>query len=115
MGRKITIEPVTRIEGHANVTIHLDDSGRVENAYLHVNQYRGFEKFSEGRLHFEMPESRSATSATARVVWKADGEESDHCGVGLRFLLLDRESAQHIEAYVNERIPTIRSPAFRLD
>ena len=56
MGRKITIEPVTRIEGHANVTIHLDDSGKVENAYLHVNQYRGFEKFSEGRLHFEMPE-----------------------------------------------------------
>ncbi len=56
MGRKITIEPVTRIEGHANVTIHLDDSGKVENAYLHVNQYRGFEKFSEGRMHFEMPE-----------------------------------------------------------
>jgi len=56
VGRKITIEPVTRIEGHANVTIHLDDSGKVENAYLHVNQYRGFEKFSEGRMHFEMPE-----------------------------------------------------------
>jgi NAD-reducing hydrogenase large subunit len=47
---------VTRIEGHANVTIHLDDSGKVENAYLHVNQFRGFEKFSEGRPYFEMPE-----------------------------------------------------------
>jgi len=55
MGQKITIEPVTRIEGHARVTIHLDDEGKVENAYFHVDQFRGFEKFSEGRMFFEMP------------------------------------------------------------
>jgi NAD-reducing hydrogenase large subunit len=53
---KITIEPVTRIEGHAKVTIHLNDLGVVERAYLHVNEWRGFEKFSEGRPFFEMPQ-----------------------------------------------------------
>jgi len=45
MGRKITIEPVTRVEGHARVTIYLDDEGRVDRAYFHVDQFRGFEKF----------------------------------------------------------------------
>ena len=55
MGQKITIEPVTRIEGHARVTIHVDDAGKVEHAYLHVDQFRGFEKFSQGRMFFEMP------------------------------------------------------------
>jgi len=55
MGKKITIEPVTRIEGHARVTINLDDSGKVERAYLHIDQFRGFEKFSEGRMYYEMP------------------------------------------------------------
>ncbi|MBC7258844.1 MAG: Ni/Fe hydrogenase subunit alpha [Chloroflexi bacterium] len=52
--QKITIEPVTRIEGHAKVTIHLDDAGKVERAFFHVNEWRGFEKFSEGRPFFEM-------------------------------------------------------------
>jgi NAD-reducing hydrogenase large subunit len=53
--QKITIEPVTRIEGHAKVTIHMKDDGSVEHAYMHVNEFRGFEKFCEGRLYFEMP------------------------------------------------------------
>jgi NAD-reducing hydrogenase large subunit len=55
VAQKITIEPVTRIEGHAKVTIHLDDNGNVNHAYFHVNEFRGFEKFCEGRLFFEMP------------------------------------------------------------
>lgn len=55
MGQKITIEPVTRIEGHARVTVCLDDDGNVERAFFHVDQFRGFEKFCEGRLFFEMP------------------------------------------------------------
>lgn len=53
--QKITIEPVTRIEGHAKITINLNDQGKVEHAYLHVNEFRGFEKFCEGRMLFEMP------------------------------------------------------------
>ena len=54
--QKITIEPVTRIEGHAKVTIHLNDAGKVDKAFFHVNEWRGFEKFSEGRPFFEMPQ-----------------------------------------------------------
>jgi len=53
---KITIEPVTRIEGHAKVTIHMNDDGNVNHAYFHVNEFRGFEKFCEGRMFFEMPQ-----------------------------------------------------------
>jgi len=55
MTKKITISPVTRIEGHAKVTIHLDDEGRVERTYFHVNQFRGYEKFTEGRFYDELP------------------------------------------------------------
>ena len=54
--QKITIEPVTRIEGHAKVTINLNDDGTVEHAYFHVNEFRGFEKFCEGRMFYEMPQ-----------------------------------------------------------
>ena len=55
MTRKIVIEPVTRIEGHGKVTIHLNEQGNVDKTYLHVTQVRGFEKFCEGRLFWEMP------------------------------------------------------------
>jgi NAD-reducing hydrogenase large subunit len=54
--RKITISPVTRIEGHAKITIHLDDGGKVDRSFFHVEQFRGFEKFSEGRMYYEMPQ-----------------------------------------------------------
>ncbi len=53
--RTITIDPVTRIEGHAKITLHLDESGRVADARFHVTQFRGFEKFCEGRPFAEMP------------------------------------------------------------
>ena len=56
MTRKITIEPVTRIEGHAKVTIHMKEDNTVDHAYMHVNELRGFEKFCDGRLYFEMPQ-----------------------------------------------------------
>jgi len=55
MTKKIVIEPVTRVEGHGKVTVHLDDKGNVDKARLHVTQVRGFEKFCEGRLFWEMP------------------------------------------------------------
>ena len=53
--KKITIDVVTRIEGHAKVSIYLNDEGRVSSAQLHVTQVRGFEKFCEGRPFYEMP------------------------------------------------------------
>ena len=53
--KRITIDPVTRIEGHAKITIHLDDNGKVAGTEFHVTQIRGFEKFTEGRPYYEMP------------------------------------------------------------
>jgi NAD-reducing hydrogenase large subunit len=55
MTQTITIDPVTRLEGHGKITIYLGDNGQVENAQFHVTQVRGFEKFSEGRPFYEMP------------------------------------------------------------
>jgi NAD-reducing hydrogenase large subunit len=55
MARKITIEPVTRVEGHGKVTIHLDDQGRVAQARFHVVEFRGFERFVQGRPYWEIP------------------------------------------------------------
>ena len=59
--RVIQIDPVTRIEGHAKISIHLDGAGRVETARFHVTEYRGFEKFCEGRPFTEM------AAITARI------------------------------------------------
>ncbi len=53
--RTIYISPVTRIEGHAKISIQLDEQGNVEDALFHVNEFRGFEKFCEGRMYTEMP------------------------------------------------------------
>jgi NAD-reducing hydrogenase large subunit len=61
MTRMVTIDPVTRIEGHAKITIQLDDAGKVADARFHVVEFRGFEKFCEGRTFWEMP------GITARV------------------------------------------------
>ncbi|MFN7209640.1 MAG: nickel-dependent hydrogenase large subunit, partial [Aggregatilineales bacterium] len=55
MSREITINPVTRIEGHGKITIYLADDGSVADAKFHVTQLRGFEKFAEGRPFHEMP------------------------------------------------------------
>jgi NAD-reducing hydrogenase large subunit len=55
MAEKITISPVTRIEGHARVSIYVDDSGAVDSAQFHVIEFRGFEKMCEGRPFHEMP------------------------------------------------------------
>lgn len=47
--KRITIDPITRLEGHGKIEIFLDDQGQVENAYFQVPELRGFEKFCEGR------------------------------------------------------------------
>ena len=52
---EIVIEPVTRIEGHAKITVFLDDSGQVADAHFHVTQVRGFERIAQGRPVYEMP------------------------------------------------------------
>ncbi len=54
--RKITIDPVTRLEGHGKIEIFLNDAGEVENSYFQIPELRGFEKFAEGRLAEDMPQ-----------------------------------------------------------
>jgi NAD-reducing hydrogenase large subunit len=86
MSQTITIDPVTRLEGHGKITIQLNDQGEVENAHFHVTQVRGFEKFSEGRPFYEMP------SLMARI-----------CGICPISHLL--ASAKACEAIMSVRIP----------
>lgn len=67
MAQTITIDPVTRVEGHAKITLHLNDAGAVEGAQFHVTQLRGFEKFCEGRPYQEMPAITSRTCGICPV------------------------------------------------
>ncbi|MCL8206454.1 MAG: Ni/Fe hydrogenase subunit alpha [Actinomycetia bacterium] len=57
--RRITIDPITRLEGHGKIDIFLDEQGQVERAYFQVPELRGFEKFAEGRPAEEMPQITS--------------------------------------------------------
>ena len=53
--RRITIDPITRLEGEAKIDIFLNDAGDVDNAYFQVVELRGFERFCQGRPVEEMP------------------------------------------------------------
>jgi NAD-reducing hydrogenase large subunit len=67
MSRTITIEPVTRIEGHARITLQLGADGQLEDARFHLTQFRGFEKFCEGRPYREMPALTARTCGICPV------------------------------------------------
>jgi len=54
-GKKIIISPVTRVEGHGKVTIRMDEKGKVDYARFHIVEFRGFERFAQGRFYWEMP------------------------------------------------------------
>jgi len=86
--KRITIEPVSRIEGHAKITIQLDDQGHVANTEFSVTQVRGFEKFTEGHPFYEMP------GITARI-----------CGICPVSHLL--ASAKACDAIMAVRIPPV--------
>jgi NAD-reducing hydrogenase large subunit len=86
MTQTITIDPVTRLEGHGKITIQLNAKDEVEDAHFHVTQVRGFEKFSEGRPYYEMP------SLMARI-----------CGICPVSHLI--ASAKACEAIMSVRIP----------
>ena len=57
--RRVTIDPITRLEGHGKIDIFLDDAGDVDRAYFQVPELRGFEKFAEGRPAEDMPQITS--------------------------------------------------------
>ncbi len=95
MTRRIVIDPVTRIEGHAKISLRLDDTGHVADAEFHVTEFRGFEKFCEGRPLAEMP------GITARI-----------CGICPVSHLL--ASAKAGDAILAVRVPTAADKLRRL-
>ncbi len=76
MTSQIKIDPITRIEGHARITLHLDDEGVVEQALFHVTQFRGFEKFVEGRPFYEMPSLMARTCGICPVAHLVAGAKA---------------------------------------
>ena len=95
MSREITINPVTRIEGHGKITIYLAEDGSVSDAKFHVTQLRGFEKFAEGRPFHEMP------SLMARI-----------CGICPVSHLI--ASAKTCDALLGVRIPPVAAALRRV-
>ena len=57
--RRVTIDPITRLEGHGKIDIFLDDAGDVEHAYMQIPELRGFEVFCIGRPAEDMPQITS--------------------------------------------------------
>ncbi len=55
MSQKLVIDPVTRVEGHGKVTIHLDDDNKVKDSFFHIVEFRGFERFIQGHPYWEAP------------------------------------------------------------
>ncbi|HAG74779.1 Ni/Fe hydrogenase subunit alpha [Thauera sp. WB-2] len=53
--RRVAIDPVTRVEGHGKVTILLDEDNKVHQVRLHIVEFRGFERFIQGRPYWEVP------------------------------------------------------------
>ena len=53
--RRVAIEPISRVEGHGKVTLLLDEDDHVQQARLHIVEFRGFEKFVQGRPFWEIP------------------------------------------------------------
>ncbi len=80
MGKTLNIAPITRIEGHASVSIHLDDTGNVSDARMHVLSLRGFEQFVLGRPVEEVP--RIVTRICGICPWHhhlASNKAADEC------------------------------------
>src|SRR3954468_11907197 len=86
--KRITNAPVSLIQGHTKITIHLADHGHVASTEFHVTQVRGFEKFTEGHPFYEMP------GITARI-----------CGICPVSHLL--ASAKACDAIMAVRIPPV--------
>ena len=77
MGKTLTIQPVTRIEGHAKITIKLDDAGNVSDTQVNVLELRGFEKFCIGKPVEEMP--RITTRICGVCPWSHHNASAKAC------------------------------------
>ncbi|MBT4145422.1 MAG: Ni/Fe hydrogenase subunit alpha, partial [Gammaproteobacteria bacterium] len=53
--QRVAVDPVSRVEGHGKVTLLLDEDNKVKQARLHIVEFRGFERFIQGRPYWELP------------------------------------------------------------
>lgn len=83
MSRTILIDPVTRIEGHAKITVRLHDDGSVEQARFHVTEFRGFEAFCRGRPFHEMPALTARTCGICPVSHVLTGAKAGDAILGV--------------------------------
>ena len=83
MPKSILIDPVTRIEGHAKITVHLDDAGVVQDTRFHVTEFRGFEAFCRGRSVYEMPALTARTCGICPVSHVLTGAKAGDAVLGV--------------------------------
>jgi NAD-reducing hydrogenase large subunit len=83
VSRSILIDPVTRIEGHAKITLQLGDDGLVEDARFHVTEFRGFEAFCRGRSVYEMPALTARTCGICPVSHVLTGAKAGDAILGV--------------------------------
>ncbi len=83
MARTVLIDPVTRIEGHAKITLRLDDAGRVQDTRFHVVEFRGFEAFCRGRSVYEMPALTARTCGICPVSHVLTGAKAGDAILGV--------------------------------
>jgi len=81
--KSILIDPVTRIEGHAKITVHLDDAGAVQDTRFHVTEFRGFEAFCRGRSVYEMPALTARTCGICPVSHVLTGAKAGDAVLGV--------------------------------
>ncbi|MBW6454685.1 MAG: Ni/Fe hydrogenase subunit alpha [Trueperaceae bacterium] len=83
MSRTLLIDPVTRIEGHAKITVRLDDAGAVQDTRFHVVEFRGFEAFCRGRSVYEMPALTARTCGICPVSHVLTGAKAGDAILGV--------------------------------
>jgi NAD-reducing hydrogenase large subunit len=83
MSRTLLIDPVTRIEGHAKITVRLDDAGVVQDTRFHVTEFRGFEAFCRGRSVYEMPALTARTCGICPVSHVLTGAKAGDAILGV--------------------------------
>ncbi len=105
MLRRILIDPVTRIEGHAKISIYVDGAGEVESAQFHVVELRGFEKFAQGRPFHEMPGLMARTCGICPVSHVLAGSRAGDALLGVTPPMAAQQQrrlmnyAQHLQSH----------------